>query len=149
MSLPIAKERVRRKEERPSEIIAAALELFVERGFAATRLDDVARRAGVSKGTPYLYFKNKEDLFRAVVTETIVTQLELGEQTLDQFTGSSEELLRLVLAGWWEFETSKACGIRKLMIAEAGNCPSVAEFYVTEVVERGKRFVGRVLERGI
>src|SRR5216117_4446952 len=72
--------RERRKESRPSELLAAALELFVERGFAATRLEDVAARAGVSKGTLYLYFDSKEELFKAVVREIIVTSLERGEQ---------------------------------------------------------------------
>ena len=62
----------RRKEARPQEILAAALALFAERGFVATRLDDVALRAGVTKGTLYLYFPNKEELFRAVVRQALV-----------------------------------------------------------------------------
>ncbi|MFA5915908.1 MAG: helix-turn-helix domain-containing protein, partial [Burkholderiales bacterium] len=69
----------RRKDARPEEIIAAALELFVERGYAATRLDDVAARAGVSKGTLYLYFENKEDLFKAVVRGNMLPMLQHGE----------------------------------------------------------------------
>ena len=67
----------RRKQERPAELLAAALELFTERGYAATRLDDVARRAGVSKGTVYLYYSSKEELFKAVILEGLVPVLEL------------------------------------------------------------------------
>ena len=72
----------RRKYARPEEILAAALDLFVERGFATTRLDYVAARAGVSKGTLYLYFENKEDLFKAVVRSNVVPVLLYGEQLL-------------------------------------------------------------------
>ena len=68
----------RRAEDRPREICAAALDLFAEKGFAAARLDEIARRAGVSKGTLYLYFHNKEDLFRAVVRDTVAPNVEVG-----------------------------------------------------------------------
>src|SRR5437879_9958912 len=83
----------RRKDARPEEIVNAALEEFVERGFAATRLEDVARRAGATKGTLYLYFKNKEALFKAVVRQTIVPVIAQGESTASSFTGSARELL--------------------------------------------------------
>ena len=69
----------RRKQSRPGEIVAAALELFVERGFTATKLDDVARKAGISKGTLYLYFESKEALFRAVVRDVLLPQLEQAD----------------------------------------------------------------------
>src|SRR5215475_11034572 len=69
----------RRKEERPAEIIAAALETFAERGFAATRLDDIAERAGVTRGTLYLYFPSKEELFKAVVRQAIVPVIARGD----------------------------------------------------------------------
>ena len=84
----------RRKDARPEEIIAAALDLFVERGFASTRLDDVAARAGVSKGTLYLYFANKEDLFKAVVRGNILPVLQYGEDLVTQYSGSSADLVR-------------------------------------------------------
>ena len=71
--------RKRRKEARPSELLEAALELFVEKGFAATRLEDVASRAGVSKGTLYLYFENKDALFKAVVQEGIIPVIAENE----------------------------------------------------------------------
>ena len=114
----------RRKDARPEEIIAAALDLFVERGFAATRLDDVAAHAGVSKGTLYLYFENKEDLFKAVVRGNILPLLQHGEALVESFAGSSGELLQQLVRGWWEYTGStKIAGIPKLIIAEAGNFP--------------------------
>src|SRR6266480_19803 len=82
----------RRKNARPEEIISAALEVFSDRGFAATKLEDVARRAGVTKGTIYLYFENKEALFRALVRETIVPVIEQGEALAKSFTGSARDL---------------------------------------------------------
>src|SRR5262245_33517236 len=84
----------RRKEARPAELLSAALDLFVEKGYAGTRLDDVAARAGVSKGTLYLYFQNKEELFKAVVRENIVTALVETAQEMRDFDGPTAELLR-------------------------------------------------------
>ena len=139
----------RRKEARPEEIIDAALELFVERGFAAARLEDVAARAGVSKGTLYLYFKNKEELFKAVVRNNVVPVLQHGEELVQQFSGSSEDLVRQLVYGWWELTGStKIAGIPKLIIAEAGNFPDLAKFYYDEVIQRGQSLFRRVLTRG-
>ena len=92
----------RRKDARPQELLAAALEQFVERGYAATRLEDVAKRAGVSKGTLYLYFTNKEELFKAVVRENIVQAIGEAEQDAAVFEGHSGELLRTILMAWWD-----------------------------------------------
>ena len=140
----------RRKEARPEEIVAAALEEFVERGFAATRLEDVARRAGVTKGTLYLYFKNKDALFKAVVRETIVPVIAKGESLAQAFTGSARELLEQLVREYWQlvYETSLA-GIPKLMMAEAANFPDLARFYYEEVVTRGHSLLAGVIERGI
>ncbi len=91
--------RTRRKESRPNELLEAALELFVERGFAATRLEDVASRAGVSKGTLYLYFESKEELFKAVVRSGILPVIENAESMVGQFRGNASELLRSVVKG--------------------------------------------------
>jgi AcrR family transcriptional regulator len=139
----------RRKDARPEEIIAAALELFVERGFAATRLDDVAARAGVSKGTLYLYFENKEDLFKAVVRGNMLPVLQHGETLVENFAGSSGELLQQLVRGWWELTGStKIAGLPKLVIAEAGNFPDLAKFYYDEVILRAHTMFRRVLQRG-
>src|SRR5690606_28608174 len=91
----------RRKEARPGELLEAALELFVERGFASTRLDEVAARAGVSKGTLYLYFASKEDLFKAVVRQNIVPLIEAFERDVAASEAASPDLLRGFFEAWW------------------------------------------------
>jgi AcrR family transcriptional regulator len=140
----------RRKDARPQELLAAALALFVERGFASTRLEDVARRAGVSKGTLYLYYANKEELFKAVVRETIVPVIGDAEDIVAGFEGHSADLLRDILQGWWErIGATPASGIVKLVMAEAGNFPDLARFYQEEVIARGTRMIASVLARGV
>jgi len=140
----------RRKHARPEEITAAALELFVERGYAGTRLEDVAARAGVSKGTLYLYFANKEELFKAVVREGLVSPIAEMRGLVDQFEGSTLELIRMMLFGWWErIGASRVAGIPKLIISEAGNFPELARFYLAEVVEPAQAATVAIVRRGI
>lgn len=140
----------RRKEARPAEIVTAALDVFVERGFAATRLEEVARRAGVTKGTVYLYFANKEALFKAVVRENIVSTIALGEQLVAEYRGSPRDLVAQLLRRWWELiGETRLSGIPKLVMAESTNFPELARFYNEEVVHRGRRLFAEVLRRGI
>lgn len=140
----------RRKDKRPAEIVAAALEAFAERGFAATRLDDVAVRAGVSKGTLYLYFRNKEDLFKAVVRETLLPNLAAVEERLQTATGPTREVLAEVLRGLVTMvATTRLGAIPKLIISESGNFPDLARFYFEEVLARGMALFGRIVQRGI
>ena len=140
----------RRKEARPEEITAAALELFVERGFAATRLEDVAARAGVSKGTVYLYFANKEELFKAVVREGLVSPIAEMKDFVAQFPGSTFELLRMLVLGWWEkVGATRMSGIPKLLLGESGNFPELVRFYLAEVVEPGHAVIMAIVKRGI
>ena len=140
----------RRKQARPQELLAAAIDLFVERGFAATRLEDVARRAGVSKGTLYLYYANKEDLFKAVVRQSIVPVLGDAETSVAEFEGHSADLLRELILAWWRrLGATKASGISKLILAEADNFPELARFYQEEVMNRGTRMISNLLERGV
>lgn len=142
--------RQRRKEARPSELMAAALELFVEKGFVGTRLEDVAARAGVSKGTLYLYFDSKEALFKAVVQEGIVPVLEAGAGLIDSFEGSSADLLHTLLQVWWQkIGNTHLGGIPKLIISEAGNFPELASYYNEAVIVRGRDLMRRTLQRGI
>ncbi|MBI5899501.1 MAG: TetR/AcrR family transcriptional regulator [Rhodocyclales bacterium] len=146
----LAHPRQRRKQARPAELTAAALELFVEKGFAATRLDDVAARAGVSKGTLYLYFDGKDALFKAVIQEGIVPILEAGAGLVDTFEGGSAELLRTLIREWWQRIGSSALGgVPKLMISEARNFPELAAYYNEAVITRGRELMRRVLRRGI
>ncbi len=140
----------RRKEARPAELTAAALDLFVERGYAATRLDDVAARAGVSKGTLYLYFDSKEALFKAVVREGLLPALAEGEALVSGFTGGSETLLREVATGMWALiGAQRIGGIPKLIFAEARNFPEIAQFYEQEVIQRGTALIRSVIARGV
>jgi AcrR family transcriptional regulator len=151
MKCPLKKPRwERRKDARPQELLSAALDLFVERGYAATRLDDVAARAGVSKGTLYLYFANKEDLFKAVVRENVIPALGEAEGMVNSHEGSSAELFRQIVLGWWErIGSTQASGICKLMMAESNNFPEVAQFYHDEVISRADAMMVSLLERGI
>lgn len=140
----------RRKEARPEEITAAALDVFVERGYANARLEDVAARAGVSKGTLYLYFENKEELFKAVVREAMVARLVEFRDHIERFQGSSFELLRLMFKTWWErIGATRISGIPKLILSEARNFPEIARFYVEEVVRPGQDTLAAVIRRGI
>lgn len=140
----------RRKAARPQELVAAALELFVERGYAATRLEDVAAAAGVSKGTVYLYFANKEELFKSVVRENLVPALARGTDLVDSYEGSTPELLRELLRGWWGLiGATPVAGLTKLIMAESGNFPDIARFYNEEVMVPGDELFARVLARGV
>ncbi|MGH6921511.1 MAG: TetR family transcriptional regulator [Burkholderiales bacterium] len=139
----------RRKDARPDEILAAALASFAERGFAAARLEDVAARAGISKGTLYLYFKGKEELFEAVVRATLVPNLERLEALAATFEGPSAVLLERLLLTVAGVVDSRVGAIPKLVIAEAGNFPDLARFYLNEVIRRGLRLIGSILRRGI
>ncbi len=140
----------RRPEARPADILSAALDTFVENGYAATRLDDVAKRAHISKGTLYLYFESKEALFQAVVRESIVRVIERGEEMLDRWEGPSEALLSALIRSWWDaVSASRVAGLPKLMLSEATHFPDVARFYFSEVVQRSRRLFARALQRGI
>jgi TetR/AcrR family transcriptional regulator len=145
-----APKRERRKEARPGELVKAALELFVEKGFAATRVDEVATRAGVSKGTLFLYFPSKEDLFKAVIRENIANLFPAWNQEFNSFTGSSTDMLHYAMDLWWlNFGNTPASGIVKLVISEAQNFPDVAAYYQAEVVEPGTHLLRSILQRGV
>jgi AcrR family transcriptional regulator len=150
-SPPVSKPRwERRKEARPAELVAAALELFVEKGYAGTRLEDVAAQAGVSKGTLYLYFENKEDLFKAVVRENIVARISESADEVMRFDGSSGDLLSHLVTSWWrEYGDSTAGGLGKLVMAESGNFPEIARFFVEEVIEPWHGVLAAAVRRGI
>ena len=140
----------RRKDARPAELLKAALAIFTERGYSGTRLDDVAARAGVTKGTLYLYYAGKEDLFKAVVREGLVSPLIEVRGLIDTFAGPTADLLRTVVRGWWERIGSTAlAGIPKLMLAEAANFPDIARFYIEEVILPGQDAMARLIRRGI
>lgn len=142
--------RRRRKETRPAEIAAAALEVFTEKGFAATRLDDVADRAGTAKGTIYLYFATKEALFEAVVRDAFAPLLgQIGSAMAEHVT-DSETLLRFVIRTMYrELIGTERREIMRLLIAESVRFPQLVEFYHREGISRGRALLGAVLARGV
>ena len=138
----------RRPEHRPTQIIEAALEVFGKKGLAKTRLEDIAARAGVSKGTIYLYFENKEALFKEVVRETAIAAIARGEERPE--SGSPSDQLRMLMERYWEFVTSPAFStIHRLVIGELHQFPDLARFYAEEVIDRGMRLITGIIRRGI
>lgn len=127
----------RRKDERPAEIVAAALEVFAEKGFAAARLDEIARRAGVSKGAVYLYFETKEDIFRAVVVQAIAPNVGAVRAMIAAHPGPLPDLLRSVAARMGQvIETTPIGGVLKMVVGEARNFPEIARVWHDELVSQ-------------
>ena len=134
----------RRAENRPGEICAAALEVFAEKGFAAARLEEIARRAGVSKGTLYLYFKDKEDLFRAVVRDTVAPNVEAIRAGLTQVDRPFAELIRLFLPRFAEVAGRIPVGaVAKMVIGESRNFPELAKVWHDHVASKA---IGMIAE---
>ena len=138
----------RRPEHRPQQIIEAALEVFGECGLANARLQDIAERAGVSKGTIYLYFPNKEELFREMIRQTAVAKIERAEQGLTQGTPTAQ-LLAFMQSYWAFVRTPAFITIYRLVLGELHQFPDLAEFYAREVVARGQKLIGGIISRGI
>ncbi len=146
----LSAKRERRKEARPGELLDAALDLFVEKGFAGTRAEEVAARAGVSKGTLFLYFQSKEELFKAVVRENISGRFKEWNDEFERFEGTAAEMLAYCMTVWWErVGTTRASGITKLMMSEAGNFPEITAFYRQEVILPGQALFRRIMQRGV
>ncbi len=143
----------RRAEDRPGEICTAALEVFSEKGFAAAKLDEIARRAGVSKGTLYLYFKDKEDLFRAVVRSAIAPNIEAITAVIGQAEVPFADLVPMFFAGFAEREAQLPIGaVAKMVIGESRNFPELARVWHDEVASKAigalAKFVERAQQRG-
>ena len=142
--------RRRRNEARPQELLDAALTLFVQKGFAATRAEEVAAHAGVSKGTLYLYYPSKEELLKAVIAHFLSARIAEGAAQVAGFAGPATELLRSILIDWWtQLYDSPASGVFKLVITEVRNFPEIAQYYHREVVQRAHDLLGGILQRGV
>jgi len=140
----------RRKEERPAEITRAALEEFAEHGYAAARVDDVAKRAGVSKGLLYLYFKTKEELFKAVIRSAVVPRVDALKSDIADTELSAEEFLRgPFLAFIKKLPDSPARIVVRLMIAEGPKHPDLTAFYCDQVVDGGLAALRQLISRGV
>ncbi|HVZ68960.1 MAG TPA: TetR/AcrR family transcriptional regulator [Rhizomicrobium sp.] len=140
----------RRKEARPHEILDAALAVFAEKGFSAARMEDISRRAGVTKGTIYLYFDSKEALFKALVRESLAPTVQGVIEQVRAYKGPSRDLLVLVLTTVGTFiRTSDRVVLPKIVIAEAGNFPELVRFYREEIIDKGLGLLEEVIARGI
>jgi len=140
----------RRKEDRPQEITAAAFAAFAEKGFTATKVEEVARRAGVSKGLLYLYFKTKEELFKAVIRSVVAPRVDELTRTLDSSDLGAEAFIRgPLLAFMQRLPGSRASIVIRLMISEAPKHPDLVEYYWDKVASRGLAALRQLLERGV
>lgn len=144
------KRRRRNKAARPAELLEAAIDVFVRQGYAATRVEDIARRAGVAKGTVYVYFRDKEALFQAAVRHLIGPALETIEHAIDGFAGPSEDLVRLLVATVYRrIVDTRAPALLRLLVAEGPRFPELMQFYHREVLSRAMAAWSRVLARGV
>ena len=140
----------RRKEDRPQEIADAAFKMFAEKGYAATRIDDVAKRAGVSKGLTYLYYKTKEDLFKAVVKNVVVRRVDALLDDVETTELSSEAFIRGPLLTFMKrVPGSPIAIVIRLLIAEGRRHPDLVDYYYDNVVARGLDAIRRFVERGV
>ena len=138
----------RRKDERPGEIVAAALEVFAEKGFALAKLDEVARRAGVSKGALYLYFDTKEDLFRAVVREAISPNIDGMRAMAEAYEGPFADIAPLLLARLVAVaDNSTLPAVARMVIAESRTFPDLARTWHDSVVSQAVGVVAELIAR--
>lgn len=142
--------RQRRKDARPQELLDAALALFVEKGFAATRSEEIAARAGVAKGTLYRYYPSKDELFKAMVRDNLSVHIAESAAQAALHTGSIAELLHQMMRAWWaKVGHGNAGVVCKVMMVEARHFPELARFYVDEVIKPSQNLIGGLIERGI
>jgi AcrR family transcriptional regulator len=140
----------RRKEDRPAEITEAALAAFAEKGYAATKVDEVAKRAGVSKGLLYLYFKTKEDLFKAVIRSFLSPKIDALISNIEETNLSAEEFVRgPFLAFAKSLPNSPARVLVRLMIAEGPKHPDLVEWYWNNVVSRALAALRSLIKKGV
>lgn len=140
----------RRKEERPQEITEAAFQAFAEKGYAATRVEEVAQRAGVSKGLLYLYFKTKEELFKAVIKSVVIRRVDALVAALEKTELSSEDFLRGPLLEFMKsVPGSPVAVVIRLMISEGHRHPDLVDYYWENVVSKGLAAISRFIDRGV
>ncbi len=140
----------RRKQERPGEIAAAAFEVFAEKGYDRARVDDVAKRAGVSKGLLYLYFRTKEELFKAVIKSVVMARLDSLLLAVEETELSSEDFIRGPLASFMKrVPGSPVAIVIRLLISEGHRHPDLVDYYWENVVSKGLGAISRIVERGV
>lgn len=139
----------RRKEARPSDIVAAALIVFGEKGFAGARIEEIAARAGVSKGTVYLYFETKSDIFRAVVHQALIPAIEAFERRIFALDLPFADTLRLLLPRFAEIVIAMPMGaVIKMVVGESRNFPELAKVWHDDVVQKAIGLIATLIVRG-
>ncbi len=151
MTQPVRSQRwQRRKEARPAELLEAALDVFFEKGFAAARLEDIAARAGVSKGTIYLYFDSKDDVFEALVQAIPLPNIETLRALAADTTIPADTMLRRALTFMGGvLRDERMMKFPRLIVGEGGRFPKLAESYKRQVISRGVNILSAIIERGI
>jgi AcrR family transcriptional regulator len=140
----------RRKQARPGEILEAALSVFAEKGFAAARMEDIAAKAGVTKGTIYLYFPSKEEVFKSLAREHVSQTLVQAAEKAKKYEGSIFDFLRLFYTGFIDIVlNSDVAVLPKIIIGEAGNFPELARFWRDEVIEKAAGMMSAIIDRAI
>lgn len=140
----------RRKDDRPREIMDAALAVFLENGFSATRLEDIAAKANVTKGTLFIYFTNKEDLFKSLIVDGMSQMAAFKEASQLNIRVSAQETLLFIANNWWKFLANSDFGkLPKLIIADAANFPDITAMYLEQVVMPGRAMMADVIRQGI
>jgi len=145
-----AKSWTRRKQARPGEILEGALKVFAEKGFAAARMEDIAARAGVTKGTIYLYFPSKEEVFKALARQHVGSTIAQATQVAAQYQGTARDFLAMMLGMMAEkLEDNHVVVFPKIVIAESGNFPELARFWRTEVIDKVLGMASGAIAKGI
>lgn len=140
----------RRPESRPTEILAAALELFAEKGFTATRMEDVAARAGLSKAGVYLYFKDKTALLTALVEEMAGANVAVARGIVEAHQGPVSPLIATILVFLGgQLRHTRFPELVKIVISESRAHPEVGRLYLDSVIGQGLPLFERLIRRGI
>ncbi len=140
----------RRKDARPSEIITAALQEFAQNGYAASRLDNVARRAGVVKGTIFRYFPGKEALFKAALTPQSEPLFDMAETMVKTFPGPTRDLISLLIQRiYHQVFTTDLHILMRIIISEGHNFPDISKLYFDQIISKGLGVIDQIITRGI
>lgn len=150
LDLPRTGKRELQKEARRVAIIDAALDAFTQQGFTATKLDDVAERAGIGKGTIYLYFDSKENLFEEVVRQTLFPMRDAAEAYVANFTGSASDLLASHLRNFYAaMNNPRIPPLMAMISSEALRFPAIAAFFYEEIISKSYQMLRSIIQRGI
>ncbi len=145
------KKRQRRKDERPSEILEAAMAVFIEQGFGGAKIIDIAKQAKVAKGTVYLYFETKEEIFQAVVRQYIQPTHTDIRQLASKLEGSCSEILALIIHRFYQefVGNEQRRAIMQILISEGHRFPELTEFYYQEIISKAEKMMKHIIKRGI